>query len=316
MQKKTVCILGGSGFVGRHICSQLVSAGYRVRVLSRRKSACNELSVLPDLNILETDVYDQHKLNHAIEGAHIVINLIGILNEKQHNGDGFRRAHVELSRKVLNACHHNNVNRLLHMSALNADATKGRSQYLRTKGEAENNMHAFAGSIQVTSFRPSIIFGDGDSFFNRFARILRLTPWLFPLACGKARFAPVYAGEVAQLFVESINNRQTFNKRIELCGPEIYTLKELVAFTSQQIGKHHIIINLPDTLAQLQAVLLEYFPGKPFSIDNYDSLQVDSICQGGDVFTGKHSIKSIVPAYLGHHNRFSEYDSYRQHARR
>lgn len=285
-------------------------------MLSRRKSNCMDLSVLPDLSVIEADVYDQKQLNHATEGAHTVINLIGILNEKQHNGDGFRRAHVEVSRKVLNACHHNKVNRLLHMSALNADATKGSSHYLRTKGEAENNVHAFAGEIQVTSFRPSIIFGDDDSFFNRFAHILKMTPWLFPLACGKARFAPVYVGEVAQFFVESISNKQTFNKRIELCGPEIYTLKELVKFTSQQIGKHHLIINLPDTLAQLQALLLEYFPGKPFSIDNYDSLQIDSVCQGADVFICKRSIQSIVPAYLGKHNRFRENDSFRQQSRR
>lgn len=300
MRKQRVCILGGSGFVGRNLCSQLATAGYAIDILTRRKSQAHFLSVLPDTRIVELDVNDPKALNRAFESADVVINLIGILNESGHDGDGFRRAHIDIARKVLNACQHNDVPRLLHMSALNADAAYGRSHYLRTKGEAENMMLAFAGKTQVTSFKPSIIFGDGDSFFNRFASLLKLTPWIFPLACGNARFAPIHVEEVAACFIDSINDKSTFGKAIELCGPEIFTLKELLQFTSQQIGRRHYILNLPDSLAKLQASLLEYMPGKPFSMDNYRSLQVDSICQGGRAFTGEHSIHSIVPGYLGH----------------
>lgn len=157
---------------------------------------------------------------------------------------------------------------------------------------------AFADKSHVTSFKPSIIFGDGDSFFNRFASLLKLTPWVFPLACGNARFAPVHVEEVAAFFINSINDKSTFGKAIELCGPEIYTLKELLQFTSRQIGRRHYILNLPDSLAKLQAGILQYMPGKPFSMDNYNSLQVDSVCQGKHVWTGKNTIQSVVPGYL------------------
>lgn len=298
MRKQRVCILGGSGFVGRNLCSQLATAGYAIDIITRRKSQAHTLSVLPDTRILELDVNDPQALNQAFESADVVINLIGILNESGHDGDGFRRAHVDIARKVLTACQQNNVPRLLHMSALNADAAYGPSHYLRTKGEAENMVLAFAEKTRVTCFKPSIIFGDGDSFFNRFAGLLRLTPWVFPLACGNARFAPIHVEEVAAFFIDSIDDKSTYGKAIELCGPEIYTLKQLLQFTSQKIGRRHYILNLPDSLAKLQASILEYMPGKPFSLDNYRSLQVDSVCQGEHVFTGKHSIHSVVPGYL------------------
>lgn len=318
MKSKTVCILGGSGFVGRHIASQLSTAGYSIKILTRRHSHCQHLSVLPNLQIIEADIHDQHLLDQQLADIDIVINLVGILNEKSHNGDGFRHAHVDLARKVLNACHHQNVSRLLHMSALNADASQGSSHYLRTKGEAENLLHAFAGNIKVTSFRPSVIFGADDSFFNRFASILKLSPLIFPLACANSRFAPVYIEDVARCFVESINKPETYDQRYDLCGPEIYTLKELVRFTSQQLGLNHWIIELPDSISQLQAMILEYVPGKPFSIDNYHSLQLDSICDNttSTPFTCTHSPQSIVPWFLGNQAIHKRDDIHRQQSRR
>ena len=316
MSHTTVCILGGSGFVGTHIASQLIANDYHVRILTRRKSHCMDLSVLPNLTITETDIHDQNQLNNATTGVDVVINLVGILNEKQHNGDGFRRAHVELARKILNACHQNKIPRLLQMSALNADASQGTSHYLRTKGEAENLMHAFAGEINVTSFRPSVIFGEDDSFFNRFAGILKITPLIFPLACAQARFSPIHVEEVAQFFVDAIKNKATYDQRIDICGPETFTLKELVSFTSQQLNRKHWIVSLPDTLSQLQAIILEYVPGKPFSIDNYDSLQIDSVCKEEQMYTGTHSLKTIVPTYIGNKNQFYRDDQCRQQSRR
>ena len=316
MKGKQVCIFGGSGFVGQSIASQLVSSGYHVKILTRHKESCQALSVLPNTQIIETDVYDQHKIDKTLSGADVVINLVGILNEKQHNGDGFRKAHVELTRKILNACHHNKVPRLLQMSALNANAAQGASHYLRTKGEAENAIHAFAGDTKVTSFKPSIIFGEDDSFFNRFAGLIQLFPGIFPLACANARFAPIHVEEVASKFVNSIDDKSTYDKRIEMCGPEIYTLKELIQFTCKQVNRRRIIIALPDTLAQLQAIVFEYLPGKLFSIDNYDSLQADSVCSGEDVYTGQHSIKTIVPKYLGEKTKHKQDDEYRKASRR
>jgi len=316
MHYKSVCLLGGSGFVGRHIASQLAAKAYHVHILSRRMSHCHELRVLPNLQISEINIHDQNQLNMATANMDVVINLVGILNEKQHNGDGFHRAHVELAQKVLNACQHNKITRLLHMSALNANSSQGTSHYLRTKGEAENLAHSFSGDIAVTSFRPSVIFGADDSFFNRFASILKLSPLIFPLACAHAKFSPIYVEEVAEFFVDAIHNKASFDKRIDLCGPETFSLKELVCFTSQQIGRKHWVISLPDIISKLQAILLEYVPGKPFSIDNYNSLQIDSVCSHAQIYNAKKSLKSIVPSYLGHKNQFYKDDRFRQQSRR
>ena len=237
----------------------------------------------------------------AFKGMDAVINLVGILNEQGHSGEGFRRAHVELPRKVLNACHQNRVKRILHMSALNADANSGPSHYLRSKGEGENHVHAFAGKIAVTSFRPSVIFGREDSFFNRFAQLLKLSPLVFPLACPAARFAPVYVEDVAACFVEALDDKDSYGQRYDLCGPKIYTLKQLVAYTASTLGVKRKIIGLPDVLSRLQANLLEFAPGKPFSIDNYHSLSEDSVCKQGKILPT--AVESIVPYYLGSKNK-------------
>ncbi len=318
MTRKTVCILGGGGFVGSQICSLLAKSGYKTRVLTRRLSHCQHLAVLPETELIECDVHNQEQLNLHLAGADVAINLVGILNEREHNGDGFRRAHIDLARKVLNACHHNQVSRLLHMSALNADASQGSSRYLRTKGEAENLVHSYAGTMKVTSFRPSVIFGEDDSFFNRFADLLKLVPLAFPLACPNARFSPVYVKDVAHCFVASINNPNTYDQRYDLCGPETYTLKELVQYTASQLGLRRWIIPLPDFVAQLQALMLEFFPGKPFSIDNYYSLQVDSVCKGDQKPPCEltHSPDSILPWSLGRHSIQQRADRYRKSSRR
>ena len=165
MKHNSICILGGTGFVGRQIASRLASSRKRVRILTRNRDNHRDLLVLPTIELVETDVFDSIQLKKHIKGMDAVINLIGILNEKQHNGDGFRRVHVELPKNLLGACLDLNIPRILHMSALNADANLGTSFYLRTKGEGENSLHTFSTDrLAVTSFRPSVIFGPGDSF--------------------------------------------------------------------------------------------------------------------------------------------------------
>ncbi|MCW9013031.1 MAG: complex I NDUFA9 subunit family protein [Gammaproteobacteria bacterium] len=313
MQYNKICILGGSGFVGTHLISQLGAAGKSIKVLTRRKERSKHLSVLPDIEIVEANVHDQHVLNEQLKGMDAVINLVGILNEREHNGDGFRYAHVELPRKILNACHENKISRLLHMGALNADANSSPSRYLRSKGEGENQLHSFAGKINVTSFRPSVIYGPNDSFFNRFAGLLKLMP-IFPLACADTRFAPVFVGDVARRFVDALDDPGTFGQRYDLCGPKEYTLKELVEYTGQSLGLKRTIIGQPDILSQIQAIMLEWVPGKPFSIDNFQSLQVDSVCKEGT--PEPTTVESIVPYYLGRQQKTELKDQYRQLARR
>jgi NADH dehydrogenase len=315
MQHANICILGGTGFIGRHIASRLIAQGKQVRIPTRNLERHRDLLVLPGIELVEADIYDSGSLHHLMDGTDCVINLVGILNEKQHNGDGFHRVHVELPRLIMNENLTAGVTRILHMSALNADANKGRSHYLRSKGEGEITVHSFSTEkLHVTSFRPSVIFGPGDSFFNRFAGLLKMTPFVFPLACPNARFAPVYVGDVASRFIQAMDDKKTFGQRYDLCGPRQYSLIELVRYTAAQLRLRRRIIGLPDKISYLQAAMLEWFPGKPFSLDNYKSLQTDSICNQ-DV-TETTSIESIVPYYIGNKGRPKNYDRYRSQTRK
>ena len=314
MRQLQICMLGGTGFVGSHIAARLAAAGHSVKILTRRRERHRELLVVPGIALVEADIFDRGQLLKHFAHCHAVINLVGILNEKGHRGDGFHRMHVELSKLVLDACLNNRVKRLLHMSALNADASAAPSFYLRSKGEAENALLTYnSDRIAVTSFRPSVIFGANDSFFNRFAGLLKLVP-VFPLACPDARFAPVYVGDVASRFVNALEDPSTYGKRYDLCGPHDYSLVELVRYTAKLLGIRRYVIGLPDGLSKLQANIFEWLPGKPFSLDNYNSLKVDSICTAGA--REPTSIESIVPGYIGNNDPNQNFDDYRKVARR
>jgi uncharacterized protein YbjT (DUF2867 family) len=302
MKIRTLCVLGGTGFVGRHLVHRLAATGRHVRVLTRHRERHRDLLVLPTVDLIEADVHDPAALREHFQGCQAVVNLVAILNERGADGSGFRAVHVELPRKIVETCLAQGVWRLLHMSALHADAARGPSRYLYTKGEGEDLVHAAAEQgLQVTSFRPSVIFGPDDRFLNRFARLLRLSPWVFPLACPEARFAPVYVGDVVQACVNALENRAAIGRRYELCGPRVYTLRELVEFIARTAKLRRVVIGLGDGLSRLQAKVLERVPGKPFTTDNYLSLQVDSVCgENGLAELGitPASVEAIAPRYL------------------
>lgn len=311
MKNLSICILGGTGFVGSHLCAELIKRGHSVKVLTRQRERHRDLLVLPELQLIQADIYNENELKQHFQDCDVVINLVGILNEKKHDGSGFHVAHVELARKIITMCSNCKVTRLLHMSALNA-SPDAKSFYLRTKGEAENYAHTFAANkFSVTSFRPSVIFGAEDSFLNRFASILKFTPGIFPLACANTKFAPVYVGDVVEAMVNAINDKKTFGLRINLCGPKQYSLKEIVKYVASLNGLHRMIFSLPNWAAKLQANILEYVPGKPFSIDNYQSLQIDSVCPQQEPTLCKTSLESIAPSYLNKNPNLSRYDYFR-----
>jgi NADH dehydrogenase len=235
---------------------------------------------LPGLELIQADAHDPDQLADVLRGADAAINLVGILNERGHDGSGFQRAHVELTEKLMAGCRKTGVKRLLQMSALKANAERGPSHYLRSKGQAEQVIAGQAGeSIQYTIFRPSVIFGPEDSFCNRFARILRLSP-ILPLAQLNARFAPVYVDDVAEAFVRALGDSRSFGQTYELCGPDIYTLEEILRFLCRELGIRRAILKLPRPLGRFQAFVGEYLlPGKPFSRDNFSSLTVASVCR-------------------------------------
>ncbi|MEK7816581.1 MAG: complex I NDUFA9 subunit family protein [Pseudomonadota bacterium] len=315
-----LCILGGTGFVGRVLSARLVAAGHDVLVPTSHYERHRDLTVLPTLKLIEGDVHDLEFLLHCCEAKDAVINLVGILNEKGRSGrgfadrnearaarqgrrgSGFARAHAELPEKLVAACRAARVRRLLHMSALNA-SLQAPSHYLRTKAMGEDTVHrAAADGLHVTSFRPSVIFGPRDSFINRFAGLLRLAPGVFPLACPDAKFQPVYVEDVVSAYVHALHDTKTHGQRYDLCGPKVYTLREIVSYIASVMGKHVYIVGLNRTLSQLQAAFMEFAPGKPFSLDNFRSLQVDSVCASRafpEVFDiAPTPIGKVVPSYL------------------
>ncbi len=301
MTTHKICILGGTGFVGRRLAARFSDAGHDFVILTRRRERHRDLLVLPGLRLVEGDVHDPEFLRREFAGRDTVVNLTGILNEPGRDGRGFARVHAELPEKIVQACREMRVPRLLHMSALHA-APDAPSHYLRTKAAGEETAHHAGGAdFHVTSFRPSVIFGPGDGFLNRFAGLLRLAPGVFPLACPEARFQPVYVEDVVRAFAESLDNHKTFGQRYDLCGPKVYRLREIVEYTARLIGKRVCIVGLNDALSYLQAAVMEFIPGKPFSLDNYRSLQLDSVCEKGfpEVFgITPESLEEIAPTYL------------------
>lgn len=303
MKNTQVCILGGTGFVGHHLVSALSAAGYGCRVLVNRPERHRDLNLVPGCSLHTVADWGTGGLSEAFAGCGTLINLAGILNEG--GGRTFEGTHVTLVATALDAAQPAGVTRYLHMSALNADAESGPSEYLRTKGRGETlARQAGERGITVTRFRPSVIFGRGDSFFGRFASLLRLVPgpFPFPVACANARFAPVYVGDVVQALLQSLKYPDTAGASFELCGPRTFTLRQLVEYTAIHMGRKVRVVGLSDGLSRLQAGIFQYLPGKPFTMDNYLSLQVDSVCaRNGLAELEIHAtdIDAVVPGYLG-----------------
>ncbi len=315
---KTIAVLGGGGFVGQHLVRTLAEAGYQVRVLTRHRERCRELLVLPRVTVLDdADVMTPSNLHRHLAGCSTVINLVAVLNENK-KGD-FQRLHVELPRMIIDACVANKVDRIIHMSSLNAYAGKAPSRYLTTKGEGEELIHTAADEgINVTSLRPSVIFGPGDHLFNRFASLLKLVMHL-PLACPNARFAPVYVGDVVEVIIKSLTEKATFGERYDLCGPKVYTLQQLVEFTIKTLGIKRKVIPLGGGMSKLLARVMGILPGKPLTYDNYLSMQVDSVSKQKfpEIFgTTPQPIEAIVPRYLMNKNQRGQFDRFRLHAKR
>ncbi|HEV3182715.1 MAG TPA: complex I NDUFA9 subunit family protein [Steroidobacteraceae bacterium] len=275
-----VCVLGGSGFVGTELVTRLVHAGHWVRVPTRNLAHAERLRVLDTAELRQANVHDPRVLSQLFADCEAVINLIGILN--QRGRDTFETVHAALAGKVMAAARAAGVRRVLHMSSLGA-AEHAPSRYLRSKAAAEAAVRALPHPEQahpaVTIFRPSVIFGAGDSLTNRFAGLLRMSAGILPLARAGARFAPISVLDVAEAFMRALNRAASAGATYELCGPEVLTLEEIVRLTARVAGLPCHILRLPDALARVQAVVMGLLPGKPFSLDNFRSLTLDSVCR-------------------------------------
>jgi NADH dehydrogenase len=319
MKTKNILLIGGSGFLGSHVARKLAALGHRLSIPTRHRERARPLLVLPTVEVVEADVHEAARLAALVAGKDAVINMVGILHSRHGlpYGPDFARAHVELPKKIAEACRAAGVRRLLHVSALNADP-QGPSQYLRSKGAGEAVLREAGAALELTIFRPSVIFGAGDSFLNLFAALQRRFP-LIPLGRPQAKFQPVYVEDVAQAIVDSLDRRDAVGQTYCCCGPRRYTLAELVRYVGVQIGKPRPIIPLPEALARLQAGLLELLPNPPMSVDNLDSMDVDSVCGDGPPLpfgAVPTPLEAVAPEYLGANRPRYRYHGYRAKARR
>lgn len=293
-----IVLLGATGFVGHHLLPRLSEAGHSCLALSRYRMAVRELSVIPRVELRQADVFDADTLAGCLQGADAVINMVGILNESGRSGKGFHKAHVELVERVIAACRTAGVRRFVHVSALNAG--QGKSHYLVSKGEGEQRIRA-AADLDATILQPSVIFGEGDSFFNRFAALMKFAPVL-PLACPDARLQPVWVGDVTEAIATALADRGTVGETLVLVGPREYSLRELVTLTACIGGSSCRIVGLPDSLSRLQARIMDFVPGKPFSTDNFLSLQTDNTSEENSLPAlgiEPRSVESVLPGMLG-----------------
>ena len=315
---RRVALIGGSGFVGRSLSEHLARAGIEQRVLTRNRLHARASWPLPGATCIECDPYSPAALAAAVQDCDAVVNLVGILNERGDRGDGFQRAHVELTRNALQACASSGVARYLHMSALNA-APVAPSHYLRSKGEAERLVRAAPAALATTIFRPSVIFGPGDGLFCRFDALLEFAP-LLPLACAAARFQPVYVGDVAEAFVRSLDHRPSFGASYDLGGPEVMTLEQIVRMVLAARGRRRLVLPLGMVASRLQAEIFEHLPGKPFSRDNFRSATVDSVLPGpnglAQLGIAPVHVAAMLRSCLGLGGERMRYDLLRQRAGR
>jgi NADH dehydrogenase len=274
----------------------------------------------PGIQMPETDINNPDALAALVAGHDAVINLVGILHSRDvkfpYSAD-FGNAHVELPKKIVAACKQAGVRRLVHMSALGADP-KGPSEYLASKGDGEAIVMAAQGELDVTVFRPSVIFGLGDSFLTMFASVLRKAP-LFPLGFGHARFQPVWAADVADAFVDCLEDPATFGQAYELVGPKTYTLRELVEYTANLCGSSARIIPLSEGWAYLQAGLMWLAPNPLMSPDNLRSMQVDNVAGPGSRQPAgwqPTALEAIAPTYIANNTPKGKLDSFRYRAGR
>lgn len=311
---KNVLILGGTGFVGRHLCEKLHRQGWRITVPTRRLANAAAVQHLPRVTVVQADVHDPAQLTALLKGHDAVVNLVAILHGDEA---AFERAHVNLPRTLAQACLDSGVRRLVHISALGA-SLDGPSRYLRSKARGEEVLRR--ARLDLTILRPSVIYGAGDRFLNLFAQLQESAP-LVPLAGASAKFQPVWVEDVAQAVVNSLIDQNlpqsSLGQTFDCAGPTVYSLAELVRLAGRCSGHPRPVFPLPVALGYFMVCLMEMGPGQPLmSRDNLASMSVDNVASGQWPGLDALGIKpaelaSVAPGYLGNRGPRSDLLRYR-----
>ncbi|QHE84241.1 complex I NDUFA9 subunit family protein [Hydrogenophaga sp. BPS33] len=320
---KSVVVLGGTGFIGRHVCEKLQREGWAITVPTRRAINAARVQHLPRVTVIETDVHDSGHLLDVLTDHDAVVNLVAILHGSE---DDFERVHVELPLSIAEACAAAGVRRVVHVSALGA-SPDGPSRYQRSKARGEEVLRG--AGLDLTILRPSVVFGAGDRFLNLFARLQETFP-IVPLAGARTRFQPVWVEDVAQAVAVGLRSHAlarnlgqgSVGQTIECVGPDVFTLADLVRLAGRYGSRERAIWPLPDLLARWQAAVFELAPGEPvMSRDNLDSMSIDNVATHehpglSTLAITPSSVHSVAPTYLGQRGGRSQLLNYRHSAGR
>lgn len=325
MAKGLVTLIGGSGFIGRYAARALVEAGWRVRVACRRPFAAQDVKVAGPpgwVDLVQANIRNKESLERAIDGADAVVNLVGILFER--GKQNFQDAQYRGAGLVAQVAAEAGVKRFVQISAIGADEG-GKAEYARTKAKGEAAVReAFPGAVVL---RPSIVFGPEDQFFNRFAQLAKMAPALPAIGFGKTKFQPIYAGDVADAIVASVERSDTVGETFELGGPNIYSFNELYDFIFETIQRRRFKLPLPFLIAKpiglLNGALFRWVPplswglfgDPPITGGQVDLLRSDNVVADdaktlADLgVTELESVEAIVPTYLWRFRPYGQFSS-------
>jgi uncharacterized protein YbjT (DUF2867 family) len=298
---KTACIFGGTGFIGRQIVRELAAKNYRIKVATRipeRAYFLKPCGSIGQVTPVLCDYNDEKSIQNAVSGCEIVVNTVGVLYSKGENR--FPKVHTELPERIAKACKKEDVRNFIHLSALGIDDS--RSHYAVSKLEGEQAvLKAFKDAVIL---RPSIVFGEDDDFFNRFAAMAQISPILPLIGGGHTKFQPVYVGDVSDAVISCIDNKDAKGQTYHLGGTDVLTFKELFETMFTYTGNPRKLVSVPFGFAKLKGLFLSLLPKPPLTADQVESLRTDNIVPEGvltlsDLNIAPTSLDTILPTYLG-----------------
>ncbi len=309
-----VTVFGGSGFVGTQAVRALARRGWRIRVAVRSPASAVDLKVMGDVGQIQPvrcDITNPDDVAHALRGADAAVNLVGILFETP--GRGFKTAHVEGSRNIAQACVAAGVGRLVQMSALGADA-HAEGEYGRTKGQAEAAVRQIKPDAVI--LRPSIVFGNGDGFLNRFASMATMSPALPLIGGGETKFQPVWVGDVAEAVARSVARTDAAGRAFELGGPEVWSFKQILQYILRETGRTRFLAPLPffaaATIGSLAEIIAVFGIPPVLTRDQVLMLKTDTVVAPGAeglsaLGVEPTGLEAIAPSYLWRYRRGGQF---------
>ena len=312
---KLVTLIGGSGFVGRNIVRALAKQGYRVRVACRRPDLAGHLQPLGNLGqiqMVQANVRYPQSLEAACRDSDAVINLVGLLASSGRQT--FDACHVSGAEACARAAKAAGAQTFIQISAIGADVD-AEANYARTKAEGERAVQAIIPEAMIV--RPSIVFGQGDGFFNRFAGLARISPILPLIGGGETKFQPVFAGDVAKAVVALVEGKGEAGKIYELGGPEVFSFKQLLEFVLETTHRTRLLVPVPFPLAKLKGMFLQLLPYAPLTLDQVRLLETDNVVSEAAKVQNRtleglgiapEGIEAVVPGYLGRFRPRGQFD--------